>query len=79
MTGPCMLVLLTSTTMATVPHLTIKDATDKYWEFTNHDAYPGIAMEAIYCGKTLMLIENQTNTAAIPGGKTYEQGEGLPQ
>jgi hypothetical protein len=64
----CVLILLTSTGINQIPNLEPKDATKKFWEYNDNLAYPTIATEAVYCGKKLILIQNQANTGAVPGG-----------
>jgi hypothetical protein len=75
----CVLYLLLSTQMTEVKNLSPKDATAKYWEYAVHEHYPDVAMEAVYCGKNLVLILNNTNLDAIPGVKKIQPGTMAPE
>jgi hypothetical protein len=74
-TATCTLYLFTSTVLTQIPHLEMNDAVTKFWEYNQRQEYPDIAMEVVYCGKKLILIQNTTNLNAIPDIKPVEQGQ----
>jgi hypothetical protein len=63
----CTLVLVTTTALLQISKLTPDDARTKFWEYSHTANYPDIAIEAIYCDKKLVMIENAANLDAIPG------------
>lgn len=74
----CTLYLLTSTTLMHVDHLSQADATAKFWEYNQHEHYPEVALGAVYCGKRLILIQNEAYTDAVVGGTHLEDPANPP-